>query len=82
MRASDFWQVSLFKALDLPAFERPAKAISAPSSGSRCESSNALVTNFACLNEILMDAVGLQLNERLGYDIHLRPKFPYVFSLE
>jgi hypothetical protein len=69
-------------ALDLPAFERPAKATSAPASGSSCESSNALVTNLACLNEILMDAVGLRLNEGLVYDIHLRPEFLYVFPLE
>ena len=69
-------------ALDLPALERPAKAISAPSSGNSCDSSNALVTNLACLKELLMDAPGLRLNEWPGYDIHLRPEFPYVFPLE
>jgi hypothetical protein len=29
-----------------------------------------------------MIATGLMLNERPGYDIHLRPKFPYVFPQE
>ena len=69
-------------ALDLPAFDLPAKATSAPESGINWDSSNALVTNLACLKEIVMVAVCLRLNERLGYDIHLRPEFPYVFPLE
>jgi hypothetical protein len=32
-RASERWPVSVLSALDLPAFDRPANATSAPSSG-------------------------------------------------
>jgi len=52
-----FWMFPLglaLIALDLPSFERPAKATSAPVSGGSCDNSKALVTKRARLKEILI----------------------------
>src|SRR6202007_3433349 len=46
-RASERRPVSALMALDLPAFERPAKATSAPRSAGNCPGAAALTRNLA-----------------------------------
>src|SRR5438067_13832698 len=41
-------------ALDLPALERPAKAISAPASGGNCAGAAALIRNRASSNRLML----------------------------
>src|SRR5215468_5459421 len=45
------WVIALM-ALDLPAFERPTKAISAPRSGGNCPGAAALTIKRACENRL------------------------------
>lgn len=47
VRANFFWPVSLLMALDLPAFDLPANAISRPASLGHSESLLALWVKFA-----------------------------------
>src|SRR5215469_1190815 len=50
VRASPWRPTIALMALDLPAFERPAKATSAPRSAGNCPGAAALTRNFACGN--------------------------------
>ena len=55
VRARRELRVRAFMALDLPAFERPAKATSAPVSGGHCLSRLALIKNEA-LRKLICNA--------------------------
>src|SRR5438552_5434671 len=50
------WLASALIALDLPAFERPANAISGGPGGGNCSSSAAVRTNSACCNGCFIEA--------------------------
>src|SRR5690348_11327353 len=52
VRASAFRWVIALMALDLPAFERPTKATSAPWSAGNCPGAAALTRKLACENRL------------------------------
>ncbi len=55
IRAKPFWLVKVFSALDLPAFERPAKATSIPESLGKRRISGALKVKVALLKWIFVE---------------------------
>src|ERR1700685_4141442 len=56
VRASAWRCAMALMALDLPAFERPAKATSLPTSGGNCAGAAALTRNRASGNRLMLRA--------------------------